>query len=352
VPDVLLAPYLPLSHQALVGPWQLVPFKAIDESDVVPDEYRRPVLRLIDAYRLPSGGGSVLGVVAYPHGAQVGAPFELSTMRTLGHALLAGAVASNPPMAVSEEEQDPNAGWAVATAENALLYGHPLVEDDSYAVEAGVLVRATWVRHAPGDQPLPKVEPPVELSRPLFCSFDEELAHAAHATLSTQDAAARRLRRALDWYRIALSNAEAVSLDVRVGAARSAMEVLTGAGDETKRLIRAYGRLVREDDTREQTYHDVFWAKGSVRLTPDEWWMTGLCALRNAIVHGDEVPAELWQHDSQSQLNHIHDRLIAALRIHVGIAAGDPLLRLPQRDRVFPRIHKELVERMRHDHDD
>jgi hypothetical protein len=352
VPDVLLAPYLPLSHQARVGPWQLIPFKAMGESDAVPDDLRHSVSRLIDTYRLPSGAGSILGVVAFPHGAHVGAPFERSTMRTLGHALLAGVVVSNPSMAVSEDDQEPNAGFAIATAENALLYGHPLGVGDSYAVETGVLARVTSVRHAPGDEPLPKVEPPVELPRTLFGSFDEEFAHAAHEALATPEVAARRLRRALDWYRIALSNAEAISLEVRVGAARSALEVLISAGEETKRLVRAYGQLTREEDTRAAIHAEVFWAKGPVELTPDEWWMTALCALRNAIVHGDEVPIELWQHEGHHQLNHIHDRLIASLRIHVGIAAGDPLLRLPQRDRVFPRIHEKLVERMRHDHDD
>ena len=42
-------------------------------------------------------------------------------MGRLGYALLAGVVAGNPPMAVSEEDQEPNAGWTVASAENALL---------------------------------------------------------------------------------------------------------------------------------------------------------------------------------------------------------------------------------------
>jgi hypothetical protein len=264
----------------------------------------------------------VLGAVAFPDGGHVGAPFAQSAMGTLGHALLAGVVAGNSPMAVSEEDEEPNAGWAIATTENALLYGHPVGQGDTYAIETGVLVRTTAIRHAPGKEALPKVEPPVELPRPLFCSFDEELAHATHAAMRGLAGAARRLRRALDWYRLALSNAEAVALDVRVGAARSALEALTGAGEETKRLVRAYGRLVRDDDTREATYNDVFWAKGSVQLTPDEWWITRLCALRNAIVHGDEVPDELWQHEAQHQLNHIHDRLIAALRVYVAAAAG------------------------------
>ncbi len=260
-----------------------------------------------------------------------------------------GAVANNPLMAVPEDEQEPNAGWAGATAENALLYGHPIGQGDSYAVQTGVLVKVTSISHAPDDEPLPKVIPPVGLPRPLFCIFDYELADAAYVALNTQDVSARRLHRALDWCRIALSNAEAVTLDVRVGATRAALEVLTGAGDETRRLVRAYGRLVREDDTSAASHDDVFWAKGTVELTSDEWWITRLCELRNAIVHGDDVPAELWEHKGQHQLNHMHDRLIAILKTHVAAAANDPLLRSPLADRVFCRIGEELAERMRQD---
>ena len=218
-----------------------------------------------------------MGVVAVPEGGHVGSPFDRSAMRRLGYALLAGVVAGNPPMAVSEADQEPNAGWAVASAENALLYGHPLSEGDSYVIQTGVLARVTTVHHAPGKD-LPGIEPPVELQRPMFYSFDGELAEAVHVALGTADAPARRLGRALDWFRIALSNAEAASLDVRVGAARSAFEILTEAGDETKRLVRAYGRLVGGDQTMTATHNEVFWAKGPVQLTPDEWWMTRLCA--------------------------------------------------------------------------
>ncbi len=346
MPDILLAPYLPVSQQVRVGTWDLVPFDGIDQARVVPDDLVRPVTRLVTAYRPESRQGQAMGVVAVPEGGHVGSPFDRSAMGRLGYALLAGVVAGNPPMAVSEEDQEPNAGWAVASAENALLYGHPLSEGDSYVIQTGVLARVTTVRHALGKD-LPGIEPPVELPRPMFCSFDEELAEAVHVALGTADAPARRLRRALDWFRIALSNAEAVPLDVRVGTARSAFEILTEAGDETKRLVRAYGRLVGEDQTTTATYNDVFWAKGPVPLTPDEWWMTRLCALRNAIVHGDRVPDELWEHEGHSQLNHMHDRLISTLRIVAANQVGDDLLRIRQSERTFARAAHEAAAYLR-----
>ena len=81
-----------------------------------------------------------------------------------------------------------------------------------------------------------------------------------------------------------------------------------------------------------------------MQLTDDEWWMTRLCALRNAMVRDDEVPDNLLLHDGQHQLNHIHDRLIAALKRVASELADDPLLRLSRSDRVFRRRQDEMIE--------
>jgi len=343
--DILIAPYLPVGQPARVGPWKLVPFSHLAGSDLVPDELRQRVIRLVEAYRLPPGGRQALGVLAVPEGERVGAPFDRSLMPRLGHTLLASVIAGNPTTGSKENGAGSlNAGWGAATVENALLYGHPLIDSGSYAVEVGVLVRVNSIRHASADEPLPKIEPPVELPRPLFARFDAELTEATYAALGTADAPARRLHRALDWYRIALSNAQAVTLNVRVGAARSALELLTDAGDETKRLVRAYGNLMREDGTTSETYEHVFWAKGPVQLTAEEWWMTRLCELRNAIVHGQHVPAELWKHQGHHQLDHIHDRLIAALRTSVAKLVGDLSLRLAMSDRVLARAAQQAAD--------
>jgi hypothetical protein len=359
VPDLLLAPYVVLKTPVTVGPWQLVPFREFQQDDDdsedesrawVPDALRVPVVRLVQAYGV-GDGGAALGAVVVPKRGQAGDPFDRGLMSHLGHALLAGSVADNPLMALPEDEESLNAGHAGATSENALVYGHPLGGGESYVIETGVLFRVTSYRHAPDDEPLPEIEPPVELPRPIFGKFDEEVADAAHDLLSAGDAQARRFQRALDWYRIALSNAEAVTLDVRVGAARSAIEVLAGESDETKKVVRAYGRIMGTDETAERTYtaDDVQWAKGPVQLTPDEWWLTRLSALRNAIVHGDVLAHDdaLWYHEGHHQLNHLHDRLIGLLKRVIADHAGDELLRLTMGERVFPRIAEDLVDHMR-----
>jgi hypothetical protein len=338
VSDLLIAPYLPVAERVQVGAWELLPLRKVEGSDVVPTDLRDEVSRLVEAYRLPSGGGAVLGVLAYPFGGKVGEPFERSDVELLGDALLAGVVADNPRMALAEDEQSPNIGQGVSTAENALLFGHPLGLASGYVIETGVILKALRMRSATDGRPLPKVEPPVELPRPLFGSFDQEVASAAYALMLEGTMAARRLQRSLDWYRVCLSNAEAVSSGVRVAATRTALEVLTGAGDESKKLVRAVGNLLREDGASEQTRSCVFW-KGPVVLSDDEWWLARLCELRNSIVHGDELAADTWIHDGHHHLDYAHDALVRCLKVVVAEHAEDPLLKLTRSERAFPRAH-------------
>jgi hypothetical protein len=344
VAELLVAPYLVSPGDVTVGPWQLLPFGSISDSDQVPDDLRRPVQRLVEAYQID--GDIDLGAIAYPATAHVGAEFDHSAIRPLARALLAGSIADNPPMCVAEDDAPANAGHMMATAENALVWGHPLQEGDSYAIETGTLAKTLDLRYAPGNEPLPKIAQPDALPKPMLGHFDAELTDATHRLLSRGDTLARRLTRALDWYAVALSNAEAVTPDVRVGAARSALEVLTGSGSESKKLVRAYGKLLRDDETPQVTYEDVFWADGPVQLTADEWWLTRLSELRNASVHGDEIDDEMWRHDNHHQVNHIHDRLIDAIKVVVADGTDDELLRLRLGDRVFPRLAEEYVERV------
>jgi hypothetical protein len=173
-----------------------------------------------------------------------------------------------------------------------------------------------------------------------------EIATATFNALA-DDQSGPRLRPTLDWYRIAFSNTGAITPDVRVGAARSALAVLTGVSEETRKLVRAYGRLLRTDKTVATTYDEVFWAKGPVQLTPDEWWLTRLSELRNAIVHGNEIPEALWHHDGHHQILQIHDRLLHVLRLVVAEHAHDPALRLPISERSFHRAARAAYQMLR-----
>jgi hypothetical protein len=321
-----------------VREWRLIPFKSVRETEIVPGALAKPVERLVAAYGRDDG----MGAVVHLDGQQVGAEFEMRDFMRLRAALLAGSVGGNPEMATTEDGGLD--AWSLTTSENALLVGHPIGDGSGYALQIGVLSRVLSGRGAPEDEPLPPIEPPVELPTPLISSFDVELAEAVYDALGADDNRARQLERALDWYRVVLSNAEAVSIDVRIGAAKSALEVLLGVGDETKKIVRAFGRLVRRSESTEQNHGDVFWANGPVQLTEDEWWLTRLSMLRNAIMHGDEVPDDLWKHEGHHQLDLVHDKLLVALRAFTAESAGDDLVALSPRERDIARRHAEMVK--------
>jgi len=85
-----------------------------------------------------------------------------------------------------DEDDDPNAGHKIATAENGLLYGHPLqgVGANHYVIGEGAIVEKLDWRTAPPGRPLPPVGSPVGVPTPsLGLDFDEEYATAVHETL-------------------------------------------------------------------------------------------------------------------------------------------------------------------------
>lgn len=249
--ELVIAPYLPLSEVRNVDEWTLLPFPAVDAHDGMPGTVRQRVLTLVGAYEVASRGGSRLGAVAHCAGLSIAAPVDRQFAR-LGLALLVGTLNHNPSMADGQGEDGPertgNEGHAVCTTENALLYGHPVVGDaSSYVTQTGVLARSLGMHVAFDGTEIPKVQPSVELPGALLGRFDAEIAAAAYQALATEDEQARRLEVAVDWCRVALSNSERVSLPVRVGAARSAIETLMGTDDKMQVLNR-HGRLMSELD--------------------------------------------------------------------------------------------------------
>jgi hypothetical protein len=134
VTHILLAPYLPLPESASIGGWTMLPIlgaensETVDgESDRIPPDLRRPVRRLVDAYRVRDELG--LGPLVVPRGGQVGADFSREDMRRVGRALLAWVLGANPDLRSAEDGSLD--GWSIATSENAVLYGHPITDGDS-----------------------------------------------------------------------------------------------------------------------------------------------------------------------------------------------------------------------------
>jgi hypothetical protein len=350
MPDMLIAPYIVLREPVTVGPWQLTPANDFgDRPEIVDEPLRRAVARMIDAYNTTEGR-SPFGALIYPTGGVVGSAFKRSEMEPLKAALLGGTISSNPRMAVGRDEQPANGGWMTATSENALLFGHPIdAPGNSYALSTGIWARVMSLHHADDDEPLPKIPAPLELPRPtLGARFDDETADAVMQVLARGDQNSRRLQRALDWYRVMYANADSIANDVRVGATRSALEVLTGAGDQTKKVLRAVGRLLdhTKDPSARQLRTTPFY-KQPVEMTEPEWWFARLSELRNAITHGDEVPHDLWIHQGHHILNWAHDILMDCLRATLAAAVDDSLLLLAPRDRTFPRIEQRVIDRLK-----
>lgn len=329
--DILIAPYLILPNGLEVGPWRFVPFGHLEESEALPADLRGQALDLVDAYRV-DGGPTPVGAVVYPADGQIGTSFDRSEIKRLHKALLVGVIANNPKMAASEDDQPDNAGHMAMTAENALLYGHPTSETRSYVIESGAIVREISLRTARDGEDLPKVAPPVGLSVPLLANFDEEMAEAVFEVLGRDDIDARRLSRTLDWCELCFSNAVEISRDVRIMALRSAFEALTGASDETKKVVRAVEEMLRDDSTETVTYQP-FWAKGPVQGTPDGMWMTRFSDLRNEITHGHEISPGLWEHDGFGQQLQALDRLLLGLKSFLARATENRTLRMPHCER-------------------
>lgn len=340
--DLLLAPYLVLRTPVDLGRWRLVPVQVLeDDPGWAIDAVRRPAERLVDAYR-PSDGPFPFGAVIFPVGESVGHPIDRTKLGDLSAALLAGTISSNPRFAMAEEQQPANGGHMIATSENAVLLGHVLdASHTSYVLETGTWSTVMAIRHAPIDEPLPKIPAPLELPRPMLGGqFDDETAAATLSILEGAGREARQLRRALDWYRVVFANSDSVGADVRIGAARSALEVLTGAGDQTKKVLRAVGRLLDDPDEPAARSPRVskLYKNGPVEMSEAEWWFARFSELRNSLVHADRTPADLWEHQGHNQLRWTHDWLLDCLRAIVANVTGDGLLRLHPSDRVFPRI--------------
>jgi hypothetical protein len=335
--DVLIAPYLILPNDLNIGAWSYVRVGEVESSGVLPEELRSAVVDLVEAYRVESASGPI-GAIVYPREGRIGSPFHRSEMVRLRKAQLVGAISNNPRMAISDDDQEANAGHMAMTTENALLYGHPVDGHRSYVVETGSLVRGLSLRSAKEGEALPKVAAPTDLHTPLMASFDVEAAEATLGILGGNDVVSRRLDRALDWYELCFSNSVSVSQDARIVALRCAFEVLLGVGDETKKVVRATEALLRDETTEPLTY-EPRWAKGQVPGTIDGLWMSRFSELRNKIAHGDEVPAELWQFEGFDQISLGHDRLLDAVKSFISNAVGDPLLRMPLGERGLLRAY-------------
>jgi hypothetical protein len=295
VPVLVLAPYLPLRKTADIGPYRLTPFRLSEQLDFLSEGIRADTQLLIGAYRIEQ---STLGAVVVKRDRPIGEDIVPEDVWPLHRALLLGVLESNPdrPDDPGHEPEDLNAGHKMATAESALVYGHPVRGDGTFATQTGFMAPSLAVhgRVRPGDQV--RIAPPGELPAPILAKdLDSEYASAALAVMTKDDETGRRVGRAADWLDMSWQNTTTVGHDVRILALRCGFDVLLSAtdrGDETRQIRASLSSLLDPSDAERtpRTWHE-HGTERKADLTDLEWWFQQFTLLRNAIAHGHLVTA-------------------------------------------------------------
>jgi hypothetical protein len=349
MPAVLLAPYIPLRTKTSVGPWDLIPFADMNQAAFMNDAIAEDARMLVTAYRVTEGR---LGALLVPSGSPVGTECDPESLRPLRRALLLGILEANPkrPENPEEEAEDPNAGHRTAAAENALVYGHPVRGDGTFATQSGFMAPflALHGRLQPTDTI--SIAHPGELPTPIMAAdLDSDYASAALSVMSEDGDAARRVLRATEWLDVAWQNASTITHDTRILALRSGFEVLlstTEFGDDPLQIRDALVQLLDEPGAQKTTRS---WTqRGRLRsdtLTDLEWWFQSFTVLRNAIAHGHDVS----RRDSIFEDGRLH-LLIAERTLRRAIKrtiarAGHPDVELDATTRLLQRLVREQQRR-------
>lgn len=198
---------------------------------------------------------------------------------------------------------DINAGHFLATAENTELFLQPIVEEDGSIThrKEGFLRRVQVLGYKIGQEAIPLPDATVSIQRPMLVS--RKLAAALFRALTATSTQTGRIRIALEWHTIAMSNPIAVTLQQRLIAIKTAFEALLGTSDsrECARRLRALFESVtkphlhllpwagmlwspkeRTDLVRQYTKKGVI--KTDTRSELEDWFMR-LAAARNSVIH-------------------------------------------------------------------
>jgi hypothetical protein len=345
MPDVWLLPYLPLPSECQVGPYFLVPFRNFGRRHTTSQAVYNEVRRLRTAYRVGSVGPPV-GALVVPVDSRIGGD-ELKRERfpALHSAVLAATIEANPILVKADEEA--NTGHAIATAENAKMFGHPLTGKRSYVTRTGAMITVLAMQYSEPGRPLPRIQPPANLPKPMLISFDAEYAGALHDALSRDTDDARRLALAIDWLNITWSNNEDVGAPTRVLAYRSAFEALLGGEASTQKQREALSSLLDDPKAKKRlrrwTEHNG--KKGPFQLTDLEWWFQSFSLLRNRISHGDIAGLEggEWMFDRDHHLHHADAVLRRAIKQTIIRGGADPLLEDSPHRRTMIRAAEKII---------
>jgi hypothetical protein len=187
----------------------------------------------------------------------------------------------------------------------------------------------------------------------MYGYFDGFYSDAVFAVLASGEDSSRRLGRAIDWLDLAWRNSPSISPELRVVLLRTGFEMMFGS-DNTYVVRDALCALLdSEDVTREeQTWTTLGGNEQTAQLSDLGWWFMQFAFLRNAIMHGDEVPDTRFEHNGRPQVWLGESRLRAAIKARVA-EAGFPtvLLDRPERERQdrTKRMNQLVSERLEAD---
>ena len=354
--EIIVLPYLPLREAVVIGGWRLIPAQRADAETFINDDIRAQAQGLLRLYGAGHGARKA-GAVAAPPGGRIGDDVPRDQMLTLRRAIVVGLLEGNPTpaaLAGDDEDVDPNGGWKSATSDNAALWGHPIDASGYIAVEYGAMVTTLSGGHNVLHEDGVTIRPPAELPTPfMYGYFDGFYADAMFATLAGGDDDSRRLGRAIDWLDLAWRNSPSVTPELRVVMLRTGFEVLFG--DDSTFVVRdQLCALLDPDDVGrvQRAWTTLAGKQQTAELSDLGWWFMQFAFLRNAIMHGEEVPETMFEHNGRPHVWLGESRLRQAIKARVA-EAGYPTVLLNRRERErqdrINRMTQLIAERLETD---
>lgn len=336
VVHVIVLPYLPLREPVAVGGWRLIPAQRPAAEAFVDEDACAKAQGLLRLYGA-GAGAHIAGAFAAPPDGRIGDDVPVDQMTILRRAIVVGLLEGNPtPPALAENQEavDPNGAWKSATSDNAALWGHPIDDSGYTAVEYGAMVTTLSGGHNVLHEDSVSITPPAELPTPfMYRFFDGFYSDAVFAVLAAGDDRSRRLGRAIDWLDLAWRNSPSVTPEVRAVILRTGFEVLFGS-DNTYVVRDELSALLDGEDVarHERTWTTLAGKAQAAELSDLGWWFMQFAFLRNAIMHGDEVAATIFEHEGRPHIWLGESRLREAIKALVA-QSGHPTVLLDRGER-------------------
>ncbi len=315
-PVLMTLPYLPLTEPVEFSGYWLGPLK--DFAGPWRDEdFASKAEQFMNSFRDASGAALKPGALLVPTAAGAdGVGVDPDKYQALRLSIGFAAIDQNPTW--SPDTQDDT--WRVATADNADLWMQPIDTSDGWiALDRGGRVTTTVGGMRLTDEAF-EIRAPLELHMPTGIRLDDELLAAVYGVLTAPptgcDEVARRLRVTLGWLLRSWQNSPSQSWEDRLVAIKVASEAMTGK-DRSHEAAAELERLFRDASAQPGDGHGLkhlLWrldgpvltrswtTRGGKRDSKDvsefEHWYGALADARNAIVHGDDDVALVYEEPS------------------------------------------------------